>query len=322
MKKTEKILMALLAVLSMAFISCSDDDDNNNVMPTPSKQELKFDTDTLQIGVGETANFNITAGGGDYKVYSLNPEIASVENNGNVVTVTSMEKGWTSIVVSDADGNYKRVVVRSMYLNMALDKDNVTVKIKLGHKDGVETVNVTAGNGGYTAESADKEICTTSVSDNVISIHAVKEGTTTVSVKDQMGLTKTITVNVEVTTEPFTDSELEAIKSITTNNFKWENNEDYGPEYGTFSITDTSGRKFAQWDYYDYYFIKVWFDGDLSVGKKTGGKVHSKRSWSGSGDIYEDCDVEIIKNDGSRIWGIMSKVQNNYLYTGYFCVTL
>ena len=81
-----------------------------------------------------------------------------------------------------------------------------------------------------------------------------------------------------------------------------------------------------QWTSYSYYFAKVWFDGDLSVGKKNNGKVLSKFSRKGSGDTYEDCDVEIIKNDGSRIWGIVSKVgtknDKDYLFTGYFCVEL
>ena len=41
------------------------------------------------------------------------------------------------------------------------------------------------------------------------------------------------------------------------------------------------------------------------------------------GNIFSfDVDVEIIKNDGSRVWGICSCVKDDYLNTGYFCIAL
>lgn len=315
--------------LSLGFTACSSDDENTpNYKPVPApveRGELVVDVDTVEVGVGETASFNISQGGGEYKLINENPDIATASLSGSTVTVSSSEKGWAGVIVSDAKGNYKRVVIRSLYKIMLLDKESVSVGIKLGHTDGQDKVTITGGNGGYEAVCANEEVAKVSnVSDNVITIQAVAAGTTTVTITDVMGVTKTVNVTVEVTTVPFSDSEKEEIMARTSNIISWDGQNSYS--YGTFSVVDDNDQKLVQWDYYGYYTVKVWFDGDLSVGKKTNGKVISKFTWSGSGDTYEDCSVEIIKNDGSRLWGIMSKVgtknSKDYLFTGYFCVPL
>ena len=315
--------------MAMGFTACSSDDDNTpNYKPVPApveRGELVVDVDTVEVGVGETASFNISKGEGDYKLINENPDIATASLSGTTITVNSSEKGWAGVIVSDAKGNYKRVVIRSLYKIMLLDKESVSVGIKLGHTDGQDKVTITGGNGGYEAVCANEEVAKVSnVSDNVVTIQAVSAGTTTVTITDVMGVTKTVNVTVEVTTIPFTDSELTAILNSTANKITWDGQN--SNNYGTYSVGDDNEQKLVQWDYYGYNYAKVWFDGDLSVGKKTNGKVISKFSWSGSGDTYEDCSVEIIKNDGSRIWGIVSKVgtknDKDYLFTGYFCVAL
>jgi hypothetical protein len=93
---------------------------------------------------------------------------------------------------------------------------------------------------------------------------------------------------------------------------------------GTFSTQVENGQQEAFWDYWGYSYIKVYFDGDFTVGKKTNGKVAVKFSWSYDAPptIYTPVDVEIIKNDGSHVWGIMSMVKDNYLHYGHFCVKL
>jgi len=328
MKAKYLYLSMMSFALACCFTACSDDDDAQNYKPVPApieRGELVVDADTVEVGVGEATVFNIVSGGGDYKVINENPDIATVSVEGSTVTVNSSEKGWSGVIVSDAQGNYKRVVIRSLYKSMFLDKETVRVGIKLGHTDGQETVTVTGGNGFYDAKSANEEVAkVTGISDNVITIQAVAEGTTTVTITDVMGVSKTVNVTVSVTTVPFTDSEKEEILALTSNILSWDVQSSYS--YGTFSVKDDNGQKLIQWDYYGYLFLKIWFDGDTSVGQKTGGKVTSKFSWSGSGDTYENCNVEILKNDGSRIWGIVSKVgtknDKDYLYTGYFCVGL
>ena len=56
------------------------------------------------------------------------------------------------------------------------------------------------------------------------------------------------------------------------------------------------------------------------MGKKTNGKVMTDDPWDGGQKVYDNVDVEIIKVSGSRVWGIMSLVKDNYLHYGYFCL--
>ena len=105
--KAKYLYSAMAAtVLALALIACS----NENDMPEP-EQKLKettpitLSTDTVKVGVGESSTFNITAGGGDYKLIVENPDVASATIAGNVVTVKSAVKGKTGISISDATGN-------------------------------------------------------------------------------------------------------------------------------------------------------------------------------------------------------------------------
>lgn len=319
-----KIKYFFLAVLAMslmtAFTSCSDDDDDSPVEPQKTA-ELKLDADTLIIEVGGSSTFNITDGGGDYKVFIENSDVATVTLDGNTVTVQSLKLGKTGVVVSDAQGNYKRIPVKCMYMHIILDKETVDLGMKLGHTDGVAKVTVTAGNGVYQAVSADETIAKISgIADNVITIQGVKQGTTTVTITDQMGLSKTVTVNVQTTTIPFTEDEKADVLALTSNKFNWDGTNSY--TWGTYKCETDNGQQYVYWNYYNYYYCKVWFDSDLSVGKKTNGKIQTKMSWGASKFESDNVDIEILKNDGTRLWGIMSVIKDDYLHTGYFCVAL
>lgn len=321
--KAKYLYLAMMSlVLSFGFTACSSD-DNDNPTPTPTnKSEMAFDKDTVKVGVGESATFNITSGGGDYKIINENPDIASGTVSGSAVSVASVKKGITGIVVSDAQGNYKRIIVKSMYFKMSLNKEAVEVGMKLGHTtDATATVTVTGGNGNYTAVSADEKIVKVAgIADSVITLNGVAEGTTTVTITDMMGLTKTVNVTVKTTTIPYTDEEKQAQMLDETNVFNWDSGN--SNEWGTFSTQIENNQQEVYWDYYGYYFMKVYFDGDLTVGKKTNGKVSAKLSWGEDPATYSPVDVEIIKNDGKKVWGVMSSIIDNYLWYGHFCIPI
>lgn len=319
--KAKYIYTVMMAMaLTIGLGSCSDDDDPQpNPQPT-AKSELKCDMDTVKVGVGETATFNILEGGGDYRVICENTDVATATISGTAITVNSTKKGLTGLVISDADGNYKRIVVKSMYFQLIVDTENVKVGMKLGHTDGYGTIKMLGGNGNYTVTVADESVARVyRVTDEAITLQGVAAGQTTCTITDIMGLQKTVNVTVETTTVPFTEAEKEEIMAITSNEFNWNGSGDYG--WGTFSCTTTDGVTTAKWDYYGYYQLSCTWNGDNTVGKKGTGKFLYKMSWGGSGTTY-DVDVEIIKNDGSRIWGICSCIQDDYLNTGYFTVAL
>ena len=322
MKTKYLYAIAMSLVLAFGFTGCSNDDDPVNPIPeAKEKSKLTFDTDTLKVSVGESATFNITAGGGDYKVISENPKIAQGTVNGSVVTITCSDKGLTGIIISDADGNYKRLTVKSMYTVLALNKENVSVGMKLGHDDGKDKVIVKKGNGGYTASSANENIAKVSriENDSVIVIQGVAAGSTTVTVTDMMSLSKTVNVTVETTTIPYTEEEKKEITNSREYRLCWDGTTKSETQVNTME----NGQHKMGWDYgwgsYKYYWAYVYFTGDLTVGKKTNGRISAKLGYSEPENEYEDVEVEIIKNDGLYVWGIMSVIKNNYLHYGYFC---
>ena len=318
--KVKYIYSAMMAaVFAVVLTACS----NENDMPEPEQKPkettpITLSTDTVKVGVGESSTFNITAGGGDYKLIVENPDIASATIAGNAVTVKSAVKGKTGIIVSDATGNYKRVIVKSMYFKMTLDKEVVKIGMKLGHTDGTGQVTVTGGNGNYKAVSNNEKIAIIqSVNGNVITIQGVAKGSADVTITDMMGLKQTIKVQVETTEVAFTDEEKAKIMALTSDVITFDESKSYN--WGTMEITTDNGMNLAQWDYYGYC-IKCWFSGDLTVGKKADGKVLIYDPWRREKKTYENVNVEIIKVEGSRVWGIMSLIKDNYLHTGYFCL--
>ena len=309
----------MTAFLALGFTACSNDEDTPEVNPDPKVETaLTFDTDTVSVGVGETATLNITAGGGEYKAFCENPDVATLTVKEKAITVTAIKSGLTGIVVSDAAGNYKRVLVKAMYKNILLDKEEVNVKIKVGHIAGYTTLTVTGGNGGYEAVSDHEDIVDIySVVDSVITIRGVSNGTAMITITDKMGVSKKVKVTVTTTDIPYTDEEKADIMASTQENIVFDNNQAQG--YGSLSIGEKDGKKLAQWNYSDYIYLKCWFSGDLTVGMKTDGKVEINTDyWNPTVSTYEGVNVEILKVSDTHVWGIMWVMKDNYLHYGYF----
>ncbi len=321
--KTKYIYLSMMAAaLSLGFTACSDDDDEP-AYPTPNqveKSEIAFDTDTVKVGVRETATFNITEGAGDYKVIAEDTAVATASISGNTVTVSSQKKGITGLVVSDAKGAYKRIMVKSMYFTMTLDKQEVKVGMKLGHTDGTANVKVLEGNGNYAAVSADESVAKISYiqGDSLIAILGVATGSTTITVTDMMGLTQTVNVTVETTSIAYTEEEKQELMNDNTLHWTWDGStvdRSYSSSYKFTHETADDGRTVAYYAYSSTWwtskYAQVWFDGDFSVGKKTNGRIFYDSSWSGY-DFNDGVEVEIIKNDGTKAWGIFSVIEQNY----------
>lgn len=325
-----KYMMAALSmlVLGFSFTACSSDDDDMPTYPevpqAAQKEQLTFDTDTVKVGVGETATFNVTNGNGDYKVINENPDVATATVNGSTVTVTSTQKGIAGVIVSDAKGSYKRILVQSMYFTMAVDKENVEVGMRLGHTDGEARVIVKAGNGGYKATSADEKVAKIEDirGDSAVIIQGVGEGTTTVTITDMMGLSVKVNVTVKVTSEPYSDDEKQTILSITDQDFVWDGS-DKGSWDDWFCSKNGDTYRFGfGYSWGSTVYSGSWLDykGSLTAGTKGKGTVNNK-DWSDTSS-YENVDVEILKNDGKKVWGIMSVIKDNYLHYGYFVMPI
>lgn len=80
---------------------------------------------------------------------------------------------------------------------LTLEKSAVTVKLTES-----AIVRITAGNGGYKVESADKNIATAAIDQNNVKISAIAEGQTTLTVSDAKGQKAAIAVTVESNIAP------------------------------------------------------------------------------------------------------------------------
>ena len=80
---------------------------------------------------------------------------------------------------------------------LTLEKSAVTVKLTES-----AIVRITAGNGGYKVESADKNIATAAIEQNNVKITAIAEGQTTLTVSDAKGQKAAIAVTVESNIDP------------------------------------------------------------------------------------------------------------------------
>ena len=80
---------------------------------------------------------------------------------------------------------------------LTLEKSAVTVKLTES-----AIVRITAGNGGYKVESADKNIATAAIEQNNVKISAIAEGQTTLTVSDAKGQKAAIAVTVESNIDP------------------------------------------------------------------------------------------------------------------------
>ena len=80
---------------------------------------------------------------------------------------------------------------------LTLEKSVVTVK-----QTESAIVRITAGNGGYKVESADKNIATAAIEQNNVKITAIAEGQTTLTVADVKGQKATIAVTIESNIDP------------------------------------------------------------------------------------------------------------------------
>lgn len=320
MKAKYKLLSLLLATMPLVWTGCNDDDDNTTFVEEEIP-ELALDQKSIDVNVGNTATVEITQGGGDYKAFSVNEDIISVTLENNKLVITGLTNGKSAVIISDKNSNYIELSVRSLYDKIILDQENVSVKMPLGNSK-TKTVKVLGGNGGYTA-SADKEgLVSLNVEKDQINVTALKEGKTTITVTDVMDITTTFTVNIETTTIPYDEEELEAIKANEDIRYVFNGRTVSSGDWGYELLNGKEGdMNVYGWDYYGWYYLKIYFPGDTSVGEKPGSKL-SYEYYSGSNYSDEPIDFKIIKNDGTKIWATFSFVKDEKLNFGNFTMNM
>lgn len=319
MKTTHKLIFSF-CILALSLNSCSSDDDGKNDIPVVKETlELNISEESINVIVDKETSVEIIQGGSEYNAFSLNPEIVTAKVEDNQVTILGKSGGNTFIIVSDQSGQYKKFPVTAYYDKLTLDQEHVDIEIPNG-APGEATVRVLLGNGGYSVTSDNNEILSVSISGDYVVITATKEGDATVIVKDAMGMEGGFTVHTTISTSPYTKQELEKIKNSSQVRYEFEK---YKPSLSRTTLYNTmeNGMHKYGWSTYSEHLL-IWFSGDKSVGKKEKAFL-SQFTWEDYTTQYtnEPIILEIIKNDGKKIWAVYT-VESNGMSYGYFCAAI
>ena len=190
MKKTTFLIFAtalICGLFAMFTVSCSHDDEKPAAM-------LKFNPFKAEVQVGATTSVAITGGTAPYTVKAGNEKVATATVDKNIITVTGVKKGTTSILVTDKNKLSRQLPVIVKNKEAALDFDKKTLHIAVGKED---VVVVIGGVSPYIATVKDPNIATASVKGANITIKGLKAGTTTVVITDKNKLSGMITVTVK-----------------------------------------------------------------------------------------------------------------------------
>lgn len=305
------VLVALLAM----FVGCKDDKPAE-IVKEQERLKLELSDNYVKIKVEENATIDIKQGEGDYKVFSLNNDVAKVEYTNGKIHISGIEKGLTNVIVSDKESQYQQVKVAVYMGELTVDKDNLDVNIRLGHKK-TEKIEILSGNDGYVVTSSNEDVVSAEIEDNSITLTFKKAGEAKLKVRDMLEFEKEISVKVSSTTVPFSAEELDKIMEEKDVHFMFNDRSVKGDDYGyKFYNTEEDGKYLYGWDYYGFYFLKIWFTGGKDVGKKEGSQL-SFSYWTESFE-NQPIDLEIIKNDGTYIWSTFSFVKEEKLNYGYF----
>ncbi|MDD2246913.1 MULTISPECIES: hypothetical protein [unclassified Proteiniphilum] len=315
MKTRYKTLLGilLLALPALMFLSCGDDED---ITPVAELSDLVIEKEQVKILVGDKAELEIVKGNNDYKAFSLNEEIATVGISGNKLIIDALERGNTSVIVSDGSAQYRSIGIITYYDAIKVENEAVKMMLPLGTFK-TKSVAILQGNGDYRAESSDEEIVFVRTSGESLLITGRKEGKASITLTDALDITTTIQVEVISTTDPYDESELDAIMKKETLSYVFNNSvEENATTYFTPLNRIENGRNLYGWDYYNFYYLKIYFSGDKEVGKKENASLVYRY---GSTSISADhIDFEIIKNDGNKIWAVYSFIRLEVLHYGYF----
>lgn len=336
MKSFNTLFFILFSMSTLCLTGCSDDD---NVLGTDDQiPELQLENESVKVKIGSEnkLTLNIEQGGGGYNVFSLDESVATAKIEGNTIEIEGFMNGKTAIVISDNNGYYRKIDVWALMTdsNISLSKQELKMTSILGYPC-LETVEILLGNGFYTVSSDNNSIKASLTKDGKIEISGNSKRTVetaTITVTDWSGLTGTIAVSLSSTLEPYTEEELGLIKqnsSVRYNYNKVNLIPKYLENYTDYINVVENGKQVYGWENVDYgYFYKLAFAGDKTVGKKENGTMSGQffgNDENGSVGGYfenEPITLEIIKNDGTKIWGIFSFTKNEKLNFGYFCDTV
>lgn len=322
MKAKYYLLYLIIAVLSLGGLqSCSDDE--NDVPEVKPQEELTFTSDILRVKIGaeNRAELPVATGGGEYNAYSLDPEIADIVKGEDGSTyVEGFKNGSTTLIVSDAANNYKRLEI-GVYTTdeLQLSLTELNFETPMGISSTNSECSVVLGNGGYSISSDNSKVVPEIDSETgAISLTATsgkEEYTATVTVSDCSSLTASIKVNVKPTFEAFTQSDIDMILAkessdwyIKSSQFSQTLNTDLPryEKYGEWKDVAEDGQYVFGWweDDHDSYGARdygghvIFYPAGTTLNQEVAATYQFKYNRGSSYPIYKlEGKAKVIKDD-------------------------
>ena len=277
---------------------------------------LILEKSSVDVEVDNIGNVKITQGGGEYHAFSSNPDVVSVVLEDNVLKLSALSRGRTSVIISDKNSQYKELNVVAFYNVLAVETAEINVKMPLGHPKTMR-IPITKGNGAYEVSTESEIVSATIENDSEIVLVASKEGEASITLTDSYGLQLEIPVTISTTTIPYDAKELEEIMANEESRYIY-NNDDMHEYYLSEASTDIDGTTMVGLNSSYGYYFRVYFSGDKSIGVKADGKLDIDLYFAKI-TLSEPVNVEIIKNDGAKIWAVYSFIKDEKLNFGHFC---
>lgn len=320
MKLYKYLSISCIMLFSFGIAGCSDENEKERKEIASPLPELKIKEDPIKVKIGtdNKVSIDILEGGGEYNVFSTNEDVVTAEIIDNKVSLEGKTIGEAALVLSDKNSKYLKFPV-SVYLTdkIKFSQEEVEMKILAGHRKLIK-VNISEGNGGYKAESDNRDIKVNVTGEGEITIEAIAKEESfsgSVTIKDKAGFTASLPVKVAVTTNPFPEEFLAEIKADSKRRYFFDG-ESKDRDNSTPVRKLEDGQYSYGWTYYSMENLQISFKENLNVGEKTEA-IYTYNTYYNR--IEEPVDLRIIQNDGENIWAIFSYKKDGMIHYGYFC---
>ncbi len=315
MKSNINLLLSLFIFLFIGLTACSSDDDDNNIIDSGTSG-LVLSEDSVELFLDEQneVTLDIESGAGNYDIFSLNANIATAQLVDNKIKIKGINRGSVSIIILDNKAQLKYVNVDVLYKNITLDEDDIVLEYPKGQIITM-TIPIIKGNGNYTAKIDNEDVITVEGTATGIKVTTKGiEGKASVLLTDALGREATLGIETKSSMEPYNKYQLDEIMNDNSTRYIFNNTQGYW-EYGTLLNGMENDMNRYGWDYYNYYYLKVYFGGDKTVGSRANSKISYKM---GNLNISnKDLSIfRIIKNDGEKIWMVFSYLNNETVISG------
>lgn len=178
----------VLAAAAMTAVLCSCNEKGKDYEP------LTSDAQELNLTVGESAVVSVSGGSGEIEVFSEDETVAvAVAGDSGAVTVSALAEGRTGVNISDVlTGEELRVDI-SVLASLSLSAVELTV-----NEGESASVDILSGSGDYSVSVEKGDIASAAIEGNKVIVTGLKEGSTSMSVKDNASGAE---ASVEVTVE-------------------------------------------------------------------------------------------------------------------------